>query len=182
IRYAIERKRGEIKLAHDAVHDPLTSLPNRTLLTDRLRMAMARSARRKSLFAVLFLDLDHFKLVNDSLGHLAGDELLVQAAARLQEAVRPGDTVARISGDEFVILCEDVAGAEHAERIAARAADALSIPFQIEDRRVGASASIGIAVSRGELLSPEELLRNADTALYRAKEAGRARHVVFDDH
>src|SRR5207302_1513480 len=113
IRYAIERKRGEIKLAHDAVHDPLTSLPNRTLLTDRLRMAMARSARRKSLFAVLFLDLDHFKLVNDSLGHLAGDELLVQAAARLQEAVRPGDTVARISGDEFVILCEDVAGAEH---------------------------------------------------------------------
>ncbi|HEX6738951.1 MAG TPA: EAL domain-containing protein [Vicinamibacteria bacterium] len=175
-----ERRRVESQLLHDAFHDALTGLPNRALFLDRLGNALARAQRGRSHFAVLFLDLDRFKLVNDSLGHLVGDRLLVEMTRVLAGAVRPGDTVAHLGGDEFTILLDDVSDAGEATRVAQRIQQALATPFDLEGQEVFATASIGIAVSSTGYARPEDVLRDADTAMYQAKAAGKARHQVFD--
>ena len=164
---------------HQALHDPLTGLPNRLLLVDRIDQALARSTRLTGRVAVLFLDLDMFKVVNDSLGHAAGDGLLIEVGKRLDAVLRPGDTLARFGGDEFVIVCENVP-MEEVERLAWRAARALREPYVFEGRDVNVSASIGIAVSADDT-DADTMLRDADAALYRAKEGGRNRAVVFDE-
>ncbi len=164
---------------HQALHEPLTGLPNRLLLTDRIEQALARSSRQDGHVTVLFLDLDLFKVVNDSLGHAAGDALLIDLAERLTGALRPGDTLARFGGDEFVIVCENVPENE-IERLAGRIAAVMDPPFTLEGREVNVSASIGIAVS-GPDADADTLLRDADAALYRAKAAGRSRAVVFQE-
>jgi diguanylate cyclase (GGDEF)-like protein/PAS domain S-box-containing protein len=176
-----ERKRTESQLKHDALHDALTGLPNRVLFMNRLEHAMRRNARRGAteLTAVLFLDLDRFKLVNDSLGHVSGDRLLVEVAARLDAALRPGDTVARLGGDEFTVLLEDLTEREEAERVAERMLDTLTAPFRLDDRDLYLSASIGIAVAPPEA-DPGEVVRDADAAMYRAKAEGKGRHAMFD--
>jgi diguanylate cyclase (GGDEF)-like protein/PAS domain S-box-containing protein len=167
------RKREAEQLEHAALHDPLTGLPNRAKAEERLRTALSRTARRGGGCAVLFVDLDHFKDVNDSLGHAAGDALLIDVADRLRGLLRAGDVAARIGGDEFVLVCEDVADAPALSAIAARVCERLSIPVDLGVRTVTVSASIGAARTDGEL-GPEELLRAADHAMYRAKAAGRA--------
>lgn len=172
------RKAFEEQLAHQATHDPLTGLPNRTLLLDRLEHALGRTRRTGGLVALLFCDLDDFKLVNDELGHRAGDELLEAIARRLDSAVRPTDTVARFGGDEFVILCEDLEDLAMARAIATRVERALGEPFTLEGRSVQVGGSIGIALSSHHGLEPEDLLRAADTAMYRAKDRGRGRVEV----
>ena len=176
---ALERKRAEEALAHAAQHDPLTGLPNRSVFLDRLALALRRSKRRKTRVAVLFLDLDRFKLVNDSLGHGVGDGLLIEAAARLCEVVREGDTVARFGGDEFTVLCEDVREQAEAEEVAQRLGEVLAEPFAVGGGEFFLSASIGIALGSG-LDEPEDLVADADAAMYRAKDRGRARHELFD--
>ncbi|HET7040777.1 MAG TPA: EAL domain-containing protein, partial [Gemmatimonadales bacterium] len=176
-----ERKASQEKLLHDAFHDPLTNLPNRALFMDRLDHALRRVRRRADLrAAVLFLDLDRFKLVNDSLGHLLGDELLREIARRLEEVSRDGDTVGRLGGDEFVLLLEEIRSVEETEQVAERVQHALAAPFRLGDTEVYTSASIGIAVSSGEDHA-EDLLRDADTAMYSAKGAGKARHQLFQE-
>jgi diguanylate cyclase (GGDEF)-like protein len=163
-----------------ALHDPLTGLPNRTLLLERLDHAVLRGRRSGKMAAVLFADLDRFKLVNDLYGHSVGDELLVAVAQRLSAALRSGDTLARISGDEFVILCEDLDGPAHVDAIAARIGAAVAAPFVLSAAEVDMTASVGIAFSgRGEELS-EKLLQEADTAMYQAKRKGGARHQIVD--
>lgn len=162
-----------------ALHDPLTGLPNRLLLSDRIEQALARSARQPGRVTVLFLDVDLFKVVNDSLGHAAGDALLIELARRLTSVLRPGDTLARFGGDEFVIACENIPDIE-VEPLAVRVAGAFDRPFVLEGREVNVSVSIGIAVSRADA-DAETMLRDADAALYRAKAGGRSRAVVFDE-
>jgi diguanylate cyclase (GGDEF)-like protein/PAS domain S-box-containing protein len=176
-----ERKEIEDRLAHQATHDPLTALPNRSLLLDRLDQALRRARRNHRRVAVLFLDLDHFKVVNDSLGHGLGDRLLIAIAERLQTALRPADTVARFGGDEFVVLCEDLVNQEDAVAIADRVNDAISGPFVIDDTEVFVGVSIGIAFPDDNEADPETLIRDADAAMYQAKDRGRARWVVFDN-
>jgi diguanylate cyclase (GGDEF)-like protein len=182
IRYAIGRKQAEEELRHNALHDALTGLPNRALFLDRLGLAIAHTRRRDDyMFAVLFLDLDRFKNINDSLGHSAGDALLVALAERLGRLLRPGDTVARLGGDEFAILLDDIAGPTQATRVAQRIHRELALPFNLGGHEVFTSASLGITLSsRGGYEHPEEVLRDADTAMYRAKASGKARHAVFD--
>jgi diguanylate cyclase (GGDEF)-like protein/PAS domain S-box-containing protein len=176
-----ERRRFEQQLLHDAFHDALTGLPNRALFVDRLGSALARLKRRPDrLLAVLFLDLDRFKLINDSLGHSVGDELLVAISRVLRIAVRPGDTVARLGGDEFTVLLEDLDGTEEATTVAERILSALNIPFVLSGHDVFATASIGVALSSSRYELPEDMLRDADIAMYRAKADGKARHQVFD--
>jgi diguanylate cyclase (GGDEF)-like protein/PAS domain S-box-containing protein len=176
-----DRKRAEEKLLHDALHDELTGLPNRALFMDRLRQSMERSRREpERLTAVLFLDLDRFKIVNDSLGHLVGDELLVKIADSIAVALRPSDTIARVGGDEFAILLEGGRDVGDAVRVAERIHDRLASPIHLGGHEVYATASIGIAVHTPEYQRPEDLLRDADTAMYRAKSSGRACHVVFN--
>jgi diguanylate cyclase (GGDEF)-like protein len=161
---------------HQALHDSLTGLPNRALLLDRLQHALARAARSNSRVAVLFMDLDTFKTVNDRLGHAAGDELLVAVAGRLVECVRGGDTAARFGGDEFVVLLEDVDDDENVATAAQRILDAVQEPFIVQGRDVFVSSSIGIAIGSDEA---EDVLRNADLALYTAKTKGKGRYEVF---
>jgi diguanylate cyclase (GGDEF)-like protein len=163
-----------------ALHDPLTGLPNRTLLIERLDHAVRRGRRSGKRAAVLFADLDRFKLVNDLYGHAVGDELLMAVAERLMIALRPGDTLARLSGDEFVILCEDLDESADVDAIAARVVDAVAAPFDLSGISVTVTASVGIAFSgRGDQLS-EQLLQDADTAMYQAKRKGGARHQIVD--
>jgi diguanylate cyclase (GGDEF)-like protein len=167
------RRREAEQLEHAALHDPLTGLPNRAKAEEQLRTALSRTQRRGGGCAVLFVDLDHFKDVNDSLGHAAGDALLRDVAARLQGLLRAGDLAARIGGDEFVLICEDVADAPALSAIAERVCERITIPVDLGVRQVVVSASVGAARSDGEL-GPDELLRAADRAMYRAKAAGRA--------
>jgi diguanylate cyclase len=181
INYAIERKRAEVELAHQAMHDALTGLPNRALLYDRLGQALNRVGRHSAAVAVLFGDLDRFKLVNDSLGHGAGDTLLVAVAERLSNVLRSGDTAARFGGDEFVLLCEDVSGERQAITIAERIAAELDEPFIIEGDEVFVRTSVGIALATEPGARPEALIRDADAAMYRAKERGGGTYEVFDD-
>jgi diguanylate cyclase (GGDEF)-like protein len=177
---AIERRRTEERTQHEALHDGLTGLPNRSLFRDRLQHALSVAARRQTAIAVLFLDLDQFKLVNDSLGHAAGDELLAAVAPQIEQALRPGDTVARFGGDEFAVLVEDVGDERGATRIAERIAEALARPFILREREHFVSASIGISIGTGTE-DPEALIRDADSALYRAKERGRGGYEIFDE-
>ena len=175
-----ERKLYERQLQYDALHDALTGLPNRTLFVDRLEHALSRAKRRPDeIFAVLFLDLDRFKVVNDSLGHLLGDRLLVEFARRMERCVRPGDTVSRLGGDEFTILLEDLRDQAEVTQVADRIHAELAHPFNIAGQDVYTSASIGIALGDSEYARAEQLLRDADTAMYRAKSGGKARHEVF---
>ncbi len=175
-----DRKHLEQRLAYDAAHDPLTALPNRTLLLDHLDATLARAERSGTRTAVLFLDLDRFKLVNDAMGHSAGDELLVHFTRRLTSVLRESDLAARTGGDEFVIVCSDLAGADEATVIARRISDVLGDPFTVQGRSVFVTASIGIAFAeRGARAS--DVLRSADTAAYLAKDRGRNRYEVFDE-
>ncbi len=171
------RKNFEAQLAQSAFYDALTGLPNRALFLDRLERAIAR---QEHSFAVLFLDLDRFKNINDSLGHLAGDRLLVEAGERFASCLRPGDTVARLGGDEFAVLLEELADEAVIEAVASRIGRELERPFLLEGREVFVTVSMGVAPSQGGPTSAPELLRNADTAMYRAKGLGRARHAIFD--
>ena len=177
-----DRKRAEQQLAHQALHDPLTGLSNRVLLLDRLQQALARSRRSESPLGVLFLDLDRFKVVNDTLGHGAGDDLLVEVAARLQAAVRALDTVARFGGDEFAVLCEGLVNDEEARIVAERIAAVVAAPYTVGGREMTVTASIGIAIvnATDAGIDPESVLRDADAAMYRAKDRGGDRHEVFD--
>ena len=176
-----DRKRAEERLLHDALHDELTGLPNRALFMDRLWQAMERSRREPDrLMAVLFLDVDQFKIVNDSLGHLVGDELLVEISRKLSSVLRPMDTIARIGGDEFAILIEGGHGVDDAVSVANRIHERLAAPINLGGgHEVFITASIGIALFTPDYEKPEDLLRDADTAMYRAKGSGRAGHVVF---
>jgi len=175
-----ERRRVEEQLTHAALHDVLTGLPNRALFVDRVTQALKRR-RRAGVppLAVLFLDVDRFKLVNDSLGHMTGDALLSALAGRVSACVRPGDTVSRFGGDEFTVLLDPVLGPDHAEQVAARIERALAEPFPVKGTQVFATVSIGMSLSGSADDTPDDLLRHADMALYRAKSAGRARHEVF---
>ena len=172
IRYAIERKRGQAALAHMALHDSLTGLPNRALLIDRTTLALARVERTGHRLALLFLDLDRFKLVNDSLGHEAGDRLLCLVAERIRDLIRPSDTVARLGGDEFMVLCDEIHDERQAKMVAERLSGGLAEPFLVGDREVFVGASIGIAFGNGRETPPGELIRDADQAMYRAKQNG----------
>ncbi len=177
-----EQKHAERRLIHDALHDQLTGLPNRALFLDRLSQTVKRVQRMPgNRFAVLFLDLDRFKVVNDSLGHMIGDKLLVAVGERLRTTVRAPDTVARFGGDEFAVLLENVLNTDAAEKVARRIQAELERSFMIDDHEVFTGASIGIAVGDSRRGSPLELLRDADTAMYEAKKSGGAIEV-FSDH
>ena len=187
-----ERKALERRLQHQALHDPLTGLPNRVLFADRLRHALRRARRRGDEVAVMYIDLDNFKVINDSLGHKTGDQLLVATSERIGATLRPEDTVARLGGDEFVFLLEN-AGVEDARRVAERISEKLRSPFSIGGRRIFVTASVGIAVggdaggTAGEAaggagrVQAADLLRAADLAMYRAKHSGKARYAVFEE-
>src|SRR5438552_1288993 len=175
------RRQAERQLLRGALHDAVTDLPNRASFVERLSQALARTRRDSDYrFAVLFVDCDHFKAVNDRLGHAAGDRLLVEIAKRLQSSVRPADVVARLGGDEFTLLLEEVAGLPQVEHVARRVLDSLGAPFLLEGREVRASASIGVVLSEPHYEKAQDMLRDADLAMYRAKERGRACFQVFD--
>jgi diguanylate cyclase (GGDEF)-like protein len=175
---ATARRRVEDELAHQAFHDALTGLPNRALFLTRLDQTLARAERRREIAGLLFLDLDQFKVVNDSLGHSAGDTLLIEAAARIAACVRPNDLVARLGGDEFTVILGDVETSETASQVAERVLAAFQTPFAIAGQEVFLTPSIGVACATG---SAPDLLRRADVALHQAKATGRARVVMFDE-
>jgi diguanylate cyclase (GGDEF)-like protein/PAS domain S-box-containing protein len=175
-----ERKVLEEQLHHQAFHDPLSGLPNRALFMDRLEHALARANRRGGKVALLFIDLDNFKVINDSLGHEVGDQLLVAAAKRLKACLRLGDSAARLGGDEFTVLVEEVDRVGDAVRVAERIAEILQPPFAINQHEVFSTSSIGIALSSPPHAQPADLLRHADLAMYRAKHNGKARYEVFE--
>jgi len=176
-----ERAAIQEQLQHAAVHDALTGLPNRLLFIELLGQVLDRSRRQPDhLFGVLFLDVDRFKVVNDSLGHLVGDELLFGISRRLEGCMRQGDAIARLGGDEFTILLNDLTEVAQASSIAERILQALRDPFTLKGREVFVSASIGIALSASGYRKPEDIMRDADTAMYRAKALGKARYELFD--
>jgi len=180
-RDVTQRKAAERQLLHDAFHDALTFLPNRSRFTELLRRSISRARLDEHYsFAMLFLDLDRFKVVNDSLGHAVGDQLLVAVARRLEQCVRPGDTVARLGGDEFTVLIDNTASVSDATRVAERIMIELQRPFYLQGQDVFVSASIGIALSGTGYHMPDDLLRDADLAMYRAKANGKSRYEVFD--
>ena len=174
---ALNHARAAEEAFHEALHDSLTGLPNRSLFLDRMRHALARAERADAPVAVLFCDLDGFKTVNDSLGHRTGDRLLILVAERLAECLRPGDTIARLGGDEFAVLLEELHEPGDAARAAQRLLDALEAPFELREREFYISASIGIAAGHEEA---ETLLRDADLAMYRAKSRGKGRYAVYE--
>lgn len=176
-----DRKSAEDLIRHAAFHDALTGLPNRTLFADRLSMAIERAKRTSDFrFAVIFLDLDRFKVLNDSLGHDCGDQLLIDLARRLENCIRTIDTVARLGGDEFVILLDGISSIADATMIAERIQKSLKEPFDFDGQKFFTTASMGIASSAQGYDRPEDILRDADTAMYKAKTAGKARHELFD--
>jgi diguanylate cyclase (GGDEF)-like protein len=174
-----KRLEYERKLAYQANYDPLTHLPNRQLALDRLTQALKRARRDGNLVLLMFLDLDHFKQVNDTVGHAAGDQLLVEAADRLKHALRDSDTVARLGGDEFVVICADLQNRDGAELLAEGVLGSLSAPFSIQNREFFVTASIGMAFYPDDGEESQSLLKNADLALYQAKDAGRAGYKFF---
>ena len=174
-----EQKLAEDALLYQALHDPLSGLPNRLLFLDRLSQALERSARRPSTVGVIYLDIDRFKVINDSLGHPVGDQLLVAMSTRLMHLVRPGDTLARIGADEFVVLCEGLADQAEAVAVADRICDAMSEPLEWGGGQLVVSVSAGIALADTASVSADSLLKDADAAMYRAKSEGRARSAVF---
>ncbi|GAB3882372.1 hypothetical protein GCM10029964_040020 [Kibdelosporangium lantanae] len=177
-----ERRAAEARLVHQALHDSLTGLPNRALLMDRLRQVLARSARYPTLTAVVFIDLDGFKDINDSLGHDIGDQVLREIGGRIEHHVRPSDTVARLGGDEFVVLCTDLRVEQNIVEICERLTEALAKPAIVGGFEVEVTASIGIALSDGgSSVTPEEMLRNADAAMYGAKTQGKNRWEIYDE-
>jgi diguanylate cyclase (GGDEF)-like protein len=175
-----ERKGLEDRLAFQAFHDNLTGLPNRVLFRDRLGHAIARGGRSGGSLAVLFLDLDNFKIVNDSLGHHMGDELIQAAADRIQSVVRAADTVARIGGDEFVVLLEDLVDTREAIQVADRVLEALASELRLDDQSLNVSASIGIVFSSGGDANADDMIRQADLAMYAAKRHGRSQHALYE--
>jgi len=175
-----EQKRLEEQLLHDALHDPLTGLANRVLFRDHVERALAGRRRRRTKVAVLFLDIDNFKVVNDSLGHRAGDRLLIEVAHRLRDTIRTTDVAARQGGDEFTILMDQVRSIDEAEASAQRLTDALSKPIELDGRSIVIGASIGIAIAGGPEIAVDDLLAHADAAMYEAKAIGRASYAVFD--
>jgi diguanylate cyclase (GGDEF)-like protein len=177
------RERMERQLKHETLHDALTGLPNRNFLLQRLTQALADFSRDpRHRFAVLFLDLDRFKVINDSVGHLIGDELLNEVGARIAACLEPRDLVARLGGDEFAILLNDIENADDACALAQRVIDALNEPIRLGGKEVFSSTSIGIALASSRYRKAEELLRDADVAMYRAKGEGRHRFALFDEH
>jgi diguanylate cyclase (GGDEF)-like protein len=179
-REVMERKQAEAQLRHNALHDQLTGLPNRTLFLDRLEHVIHLAQRRSNyLFAVLFLDFDRFKIVNDSLGHMIGDQLLIAFAQKLKSQVRIGDTVARLGGDEFTILLEDLSDPREATEVANRIQQGLALPFKVGGYEIFTTVSIGIALSSTGYEQPSSFLRDADIAMYRAKALGKARYEIF---
>ena len=178
-RDVTDRKLLAEQLTRLAFHDPLTGLPNRALYMDRLAHALKRTLRTGEPVAVLFLDLDGFKRVNDSLGHDAGDELLKIAAERVRSSIRPSDTVARLGGDEFTVVL-DGADAAAAANVAGRLVARLAEPVPLGERAVAIGTSIGVAIKQSSLDQPDDLLRQADAAMYQAKQAGKGRYVVFE--
>lgn len=178
-RELAHRKVLEHQLEHRATHDPLTDLPNRGLLMDRVTHAIDRTTRSETCVVMLFLDLDGFKEVNDTLGHEAGDRVLIMVAERLRSLTRTSDTVSRLGGDEFAVMLEDVEDPSQARTLAGRILDILEEPLQVDGREVRISASIGITLGAHPHYSAEELLHLADTAMYRAKKAGKARYEVL---
>jgi diguanylate cyclase (GGDEF)-like protein len=181
VMYAIERKRLEAQLAHRALHDPLTGLPNRALFLDRLGVALDRSRRNNASIAVLFLDVDNFKQINDSLGHAAGDRLLSGLADRLQSMLRPMDTVARFGGDEFTFLFEELTSEREVILIAERIGRAVRLPIHLEEADTDVTVSIGISIVSDPTMAAEAVIREADSAMYRAKQLGRSRYELFDE-
>lgn len=175
------RKRVETELRFNALHDALTGLPNRTLFLDRLTHCIERAGRQKDFkFAILFLDLDRFKVINDSLGHVVGDRLLVEVSKRISSVLRTGDTLARLGGDEFTILFEEVKEFTDVTRLVERIQERLASPLDLDDHELVVTASMGIAVSSTGYQRPEDMLRDADLAMYQAKAGGRARYEMFD--
>lgn len=189
LRRRLERERKARRLAEEiaekatrhALYDGLTGVANRTLFMDRLALALARAERKGGPIAVMFVDLDRFKLINDSYGHEVGDAVLVEVAHRLRRSVRPHDTVGRAGGDEFTVLCEDIEDRSSGERLAERIGDALATPVIAAGRAVYATASIGLILADGRSGSPDDVLRDADAAMYAAKRRGKARYEVFDE-
>lgn len=177
-----ERRKAETQLYHDAHHDALTQLPNRAMFSDRLTYALRHIKRHpNNRFAVLFIDLDRFKMINDTLGHLAGDKFLIEIAARLKVCVRDNDILARLGGDEFVVLLDSLQSQEDVEEIASRIISAIAKPFDLDGHSLYSNASIGIALCTNQYKDANEILRDADAAMYQAKSLGRGRYVFFDD-